>query len=151
MDSRRTITPPMAEELARTVTGLTLPLRINWKSGGTIDCEEYAKRTTNQNSLLHKNFTEIAKFHGDREMIDVKGVCHVDIGVPIRTRDDNQFAWVWDRLTQGMTYEQKCKLCQKEILAVSSGMTTKQLAEYINALQAEYLPRGAMLTQPEDR
>jgi hypothetical protein len=142
------ITPEMGRVLLDTIVGLSLPLRINWLTSG-IKCEEIKSRTTDQNSLLHKNFTEIAAFHGDRTMTEAKGQCHLRWGVPIRMRD-NQWAWIWLRATDGLTFEQKCKVCESGVFAISSGMTTKELKEYIDALQAEYLPLGARLTIPTE-
>lgn len=147
MQERQPITPEMGQKLSEAVVGLTLPISIKW-SKGKIDCEEVKKRTVSQNSLLHKNFDEIAKHFGDRTAAEVKGESHLRWGVPIRLRDE-KWAWLWERATKDLTYEQRKAVCESGVFAISSGMTTKQLKEYIDGLHGEYLPMGVRLSIPE--
>lgn len=107
-------------------------------------------RTTNQNSLLHVWFDQIAKHDGDKTAKDVKGECHHKWALNIRLRDD-QFAWVWARTGALLPYEKQCSLLASETLGISSRMTTKELKEYLDEIERHYRPRGVPLVNPEDR
>jgi hypothetical protein len=95
-------------------------------------------------------FGEIAAHFGDRTSMDVKGTCHREYGLTIRLRNE-QFAWVWKQTGERLTYEQQCKLLGSGVLGVSSGMTTKELSEYLDAMGRDYRAQGVVLTQPEER
>lgn len=105
-------------------------------------------RTLSQNALLHMWFGEIAKQRGDSTMIEVKGQCHRKYGLAIRLRDD-QFAFVWKRVSLGMSYEQECKLLASGILRVTSDMNAKEFAEYMDPMAHDYRAEGFRLTDPE--
>ncbi len=149
MQARPVITAEMGQALSDAVVGMTLPISIRW-SKDNLDCHEVKKRTIPQNSLLHKNFKEIAEHFGDRTTTEVKGESHLRWGVPIRLRNE-QWAWLWERATKGLSYEQLKAVCESGSFAISSGMDTRELKEYIDALQGEYLPMGVRLSVPEDR
>lgn len=116
----------------------------------TIEVRKGGPRSLNQNALLHKWFGQIAEHYGDRTALDVKGQCHLEMGVPIRMRNQ-QFAWIWERATAGMTYEKKTRLCASEILAISSGMTTRELREYLDQIEQLYRPLGVPLVIPREK
>lgn len=107
-------------------------------------------RTLSQNALLHMWFGEIAKWHGDRTLYDVKGQCHHRWALDVRLQDE-KFAWIWERTGAGLSYEKQCSLLAAEVLSVSSGMTTKELSEYMNEIEQHYRPLGVPLTIPEER
>ena len=140
MPSRAVITQAQAKTLADYIVGLPVPFTLTWKDG--------ASRTLSQNALLHKWYGEIAKREHDSADA-VKGRCHIQYGLPIKMRDA-QWAWVWNQAPPNLNYEQKCKLMASGVLTVSSGMTTTELTEYMNAMQRDYLARGVNLTIPED-
>ena len=104
------------------------------------------KRTLSQNALLHVWFGEIAKHLGDRSAQDVKGECHRDIGLTIRLRDE-QFGWVWNQTGRKMNAEQQAKLLASGCLNLSSGMSVKELREYMDEIERVY--SGVNLTRPE--
>ena len=140
METRTVITSEEAKKLAEVVTGISLPFTLTWTEG--------AIRTPLQNSLIHKWFGEIARQQDD-SAADVKGRCHVAYGVPIRLRDP---VWgrVWEVMFAPLSYEQQCFLFAKGILSMTRDMTTRQLTEYMDAMQRDYLAQGVRLTIPED-
>lgn len=129
----------------------SFPFRVQVLSGDD--------RTGAQNRTLHKWFGEIAKQTGD-SAAGVKGQCHHLYGVPIRSRDA-QWRFMWDAVRakiEGMTlpegrtgYEVECAALASGNLKVSSGMTTKELSEYMDAMARDYREQGVILTDPEAR
>lgn len=105
-------------------------------------------RTLSQNALFHLYFSQISAQRGDVSADQVKGEMHRRIGLPIRLKDE-RFAWIWDRTGADMPYEKQCSFLASGILNVSSGMSTKQLNEYIDALVDYASQRGWALTVPE--
>lgn len=106
------------------------------------------KRTPNQNRTLHMWFGEIAQQRDDWDASEVKGFCHRQWGLPIKLRDE-QFAWVWSQSGQRLGYERQCALLASGVLNVSSSMTTKELKEYMDAMQRHFLGEGVRLTNPD--
>lgn len=106
------------------------------------------QRTTNQNAQLHAWYGEIAKFQGDTAA-DVKGECHDKWALPIRLRNE-QFSWLWNQTGAKLTYEQRCKLLASGHFAISSAMTTKELAEYSDAIERHYAAQGLVLQRGKD-
>ena len=105
-------------------------------------------RTLNQNALLHVWFGEIAHWHGDRDAKQVKGEMHHAYALDIRLRDP-QFNWIWKHSGARLNYEQQCGLLASETLNVSSAMTTKELTEYMSAIERHYAQLGLALKVPE--
>ena len=106
------------------------------------------KRSLSQNALLHMWFGEIAKHFGDRSAQDVKGECHRDLGLSIRLRDE-QFAWVWQKTGARLDREKQAALLASECLNLSSGMSVKDLREYMDEIERHYRAQGVPLTHPE--
>ena len=140
MKTIRVLSEQEAQRVASMITGLPLPFTITIGAGDT--------RTLSQNALIHKWFGQIAAHYGDMTAMQVKGECHVAYGVPIRRRDP-VWSRVWERMFDGLTYEQQCFLFERGILAMTREMTVKQLTEYMDAMQAHYRAEGVPLTDPE--
>ena len=121
-----------------------MPITVSWVQG--------EDRTTQQNALLHMWFGQIAKHYGDRTMLDVKGVCHVKYGVPIRMREA-VFAFVYKRALGDLSYEKQCDFFaqEKPPIHISSEMKLPELSEYMTAMAADYRAEGVYLTDPELR
>lgn len=105
-------------------------------------------RTTNQNAQLHTWYGKIAKFQGDTAA-DVRGECHHKWALAIRLRNE-QFAWLWSQTGAKRTYEQQCKILASSHFAISSAMTTKELAEYMDAIERHYAAQGLVLQRGKD-
>ena len=142
MKPYRAITPEHAKRLADMLVGLPLPFSLTIGDGDA--------RTLSQNALLHKWFGEVARHFGDRGADLVKGECHHRYGLPIKRRNE-QFAWVWKQTGEKLTYDQQCKYLASGTLNISSGMTVKELTEYMDAMKIDYAEQGVFLTDPELR
>jgi hypothetical protein len=140
MKTIRVLSEQEAQRVASMITGLPLPFTITIGDGD--------KRSLSQNALIHKWFGQIAAHYGDMTAMQVKGECHVAYGVPIRRRDP-VWSRVWERMFDGLTYEQQCFLFERGILAMTREMTVKQLTEYMDAMQAHYRAEGVALMDPE--
>lgn len=142
MTKRHCMTKEDAEKVAGYLVGLPLPFSVSIGEG--------EKRTLSQNALLHKWFGEIAAQRGDVDAHHVKGECHRKWGLTIRLRDE-AFAYVWKRTGAGLTFEQQRNFLASGVLNVSSAMTTKELTEYMDAMERDYRSRGFRLTDPDLR
>ena len=142
MNTRRVMTEQGARTLVEFLTDLPLPYTVTIGDG--------AKRTIQQNALLHQWYGQIAKHLGDRTAMQIKGECHVAYGVPIRLRCP-VFCRVWERMFFGLSHEQQCFLFERGILAMTREMTTKELTEYMDAMSLHYRSQGVVLTDPEAR
>lgn len=107
-----------------------------------------AKRSLDQNALLHVLFSEIAKQRDDMTLLDIKGECHRKFGLPIKLQDP-QFAWVWEQTGAKLPYEKQCKYLASGVLNVSSRMTKPQLTQYIDEMVRDYREAGFTVTLPE--
>lgn len=142
MTTRHAITPDEAKGIATWVEGLELPF--------TLTVTEGKVRSLNANALFHKWLAVIAHFKGDRTPTDVKGEMHRKHGLSIRLRNP-QFAWVWDKTGAHLPYEKQCSVLASGVFSISSGMTTKELKEYMDAIEQDCAEQGISLPQPEDR
>ena len=140
MNTHTVINAAQAQTLADYVTGLPLPFTLTWREG--------ARRSLDQNALLHKWYGEIAKQAGDLKANEVKAQCHVAFGVPIRRRD-TAFNWVWEQSAGKLPYEKQLTLFERGVLAMTREMTKAELSEYMDTMSRHYRARGFRLTDPE--
>lgn len=108
------------------------------------------KRTDAQNKTLHKWFGEIAAHRGDVTMLDVKAECNLQYGRPIKVRDDPEWDAVFGYLFDRLNYEKKLFAIRKLDVPFTRNMNTKQLSEYMDQMQRDYLSQGVKLTIPEE-
>ena len=141
MTFRTITTAEQAKKLADALTGLSVPYTVTVREGKV--------RSLDQNALLHKWFGEIAK-QGDMSASEVKGCCHHEYGLPIRLRDP-QFAWLWNNSAAKLPYEKRCAVLASGQFQISSRMNTKELSEYMDAMDRTYTGLGVHFTKPEDR
>ena len=134
------MTPDETAHLAERLGRIPLPFTVTVGPAGV--------RTLSQNALLHKWFGEVAKQRGDVDMIDVKGECHHQWGLPIKRRCP-QFAWIWKQTGAKLPYEKQCKLLASGNLNVSSSMNKPELSEYMDAMSRDHRQRGFRLTDPD--
>jgi len=142
MKPYRAVTKEHAERLAQMLVGLPLPFSMTIGDGDA--------RSLSQNALIHKWFGEVARHFGDMTATQIKGQCHHRYGLPIKRRNE-QFAWVWKQTGEKLTYDQQCKYLASGTLNISSGMTVKELTEYMDAMKIDYAEQGVFLTDPELR
>ena len=77
-----------------------------------------------------------------------RATCKLHYGIPILRRDDAEFNVFYKQALINLTYEQK--LQAMEYLPVTSLMSVKQFAEYLNTVDQESATKGHILPHPED-
>jgi len=142
MKPYRAVTKDHAERLASMLVGLPLPFSLTIGDGDA--------RSLSQNALIHKWFGEVSRHFGDMTAVQIKGQCHHKHGLVIKRRNE-QFAWVWKQTGEKLNYEQQCRYLASGTLNISSGMTVKELTEYMDAMKIDYAEQGVFLTDPELR
>ena len=106
-------------------------------------------RSSQQNRLIHKWFTEIAKQRGDVTKEDVKAESNIKYGLPILRRDNPVSQWVIEKAIDPLPYEKKLAFIKSGAVAITSQMTVPQLQEYMDAMAHDYRAEGFTLTDPE--
>ena len=106
-------------------------------------------RTTEQNALIHKWFSEIATQKGDETMMDIKAHCNLTYGRPIKIRDDPEWSVVFGYLFDRLNYEKKIKAIRIIDVPFTRSMNVSQLSEYMDAMSRDYRAEGFVLTEPE--
>jgi hypothetical protein len=105
-------------------------------------------RSANQNRLQYKWFLE-AQQQGDMKSSEVRAYCKLHLGVPILRRDSSEYREKYDRLIKPMNYEQKLELMVEPFeFPVTSAMSVKQHAEYLDAVCVHLTGKGIKLTDP---
>ena len=107
-------------------------------------------RRDKQNKLAQRWFTDIARHFGDVTHEDVRADCKLRFGVPIMRRDSEPFKASYDPIMKHQTYEAKMTAIKAWDLPVTRLMGVKQMTEFMDAVQREYLPQGVRLTDPEE-
>lgn len=102
-----------------------------------------------QNKLAQRWFTDIARHFGDVTHEDVRADCKLRFGVPIMRRDSEPFRASYDPIMKHQTYEAKVEAIKAWDLPVTRLMGVKQMTEFMDAVQREFLPQGVRLTDPE--
>lgn len=100
-------------------------------------------RTLAQNAGTHVLYEVIAAALPEDDALGWKCYCKLHHGVPILRVEDDQFRETYDSTIKGLPYEKKLALMR--YLPVTSLMDKKQINKYIEALQADFEPRGVIL------
>jgi hypothetical protein len=130
--------------LLRFIEAQELPFSVNLSQG--------KRRSLEQNKLQRMWMSEIAEQLGDRTPEDVRGECKLTFGVPILRAENEKFRAEYDRLIRPMPYESKVALMKEPIdFPVTRLMTSKQKAQYLDAIVQHYSGIGVALTVPEGR
>lgn len=99
--------------------------------------EEYNRtRTEEQNAISHAWYAQLAKELRDDTALGHKCFCKLHFGVPILRAEDEEFRKVYDTVIKQLSYEKKLEVMK--ILPVTSIMKTKQLSQYLEAMQAHF-------------
>lgn len=126
--------------LARFLASNPLPVTVSVTKG--------AKRSTQQNRTAAMWYGQIGQECGDTQGA-VKAQCKLRFGVPILERDNPAWVENWRDIYTPLPYTAKLRLF--EYLPVTSVFTTKQMSEYMDAVQREYRSQGIDLIDPEAR
>ena len=107
-------------------------------------------RSSAQNRLIHKNFTEIANHYGDRTAHEVKADCNLTYGRPILDRDDEEWKAAFGYIFDNLNHAAKLKAIRVLDIPFTRRMTTRQLSEYTDQMHRDYGEQGVRLTRPEE-
>ena len=111
------------------------------------DAEE--TRTGQQNRLVHRWFADIARALGDQSEADVKVDCNLQYGRPILARDDEEWSAAFGYIFDALSLPAKRKAMRVLDIPFTRRMSVKQLTEYMDQMQRDYLQQGVHLTDPD--
>ncbi|WP_212525885.1 hypothetical protein [Actibacterium sp. MT2.3-13A] len=133
--------PGHVDALAVLLRGRKMPLTVSWVQG--------ASRSSAQNRLAQRWFTDIATQLGDQTHEDVRAECKLTIGVPILRTENEAFRVSYDRTMKGLPYEEKLEAIKAFDLPVTRLMTVKQMTAFMDEMQRKWTRQGIRLTDPE--
>jgi len=133
--------PIHVEALANMLRGRKLPITVTWTQG--------APRSTAQNSLAQRWFTDIATQLGDQTHEDVRAECKLRFGVPILRAENEAFRISYDRVIKALPYEQKLEAIKAFDMPVTRLMSVKQMTAFMDEMQKHWTAQGVRLTDPE--
>ena len=133
--------PIHVESLANLLRGRKLPITVTWTQD--------APRSTAQNRLAQRWFTDIATQLGDQTHEDVRADCKLRFGVPILRAENEAFRLSYDRVIKDLPYEHKLDAIKAFDLPVTRLMTAKQMTAFMDEMQQNWTAQGVRLTDPE--
>lgn len=116
----------------------------------TVDIADGRDRSSEQNRLAQKWFTEIAEQTGEGRD-DVRARCKLEIGVPIMREASDKFRATYDRLIRPLDYADKLALIRDTDMPVTRLMNVGQMTEFMDAVFQRHAEFGIVLTVPEDK
>lgn len=105
--------------------------------------EIQSMRSKLQNDITHVWYKQLAHDLPEYKTLGWKAYCKLHFGVPILRAEDSQFREFYDKAIKRLDYEQK--IGAMHYVPVTSIMTTKQLSQYVEAMQNHFLERGVVL------
>jgi hypothetical protein len=126
--------------LARFIKSQPLPFTIVIKDG--------RMRSVNQNHLQWLWAAQASEQRQDISFTSVQSEWKLLYGVPILCAGDEEFAAMWQIAEAKLSHEEKLKLMQ--YIPVTSIMSMKQLAQYLDEVYRANVEVGIELTDPED-
>jgi hypothetical protein len=133
--------PIHVEALANMLRERKLPITVTWTQG--------APRSTAQNRLAQRWFTDIATQLGDQTHEDVRAECKLHFGVPILRAENEVFRLSYDRVIKALPYEEKLAAIKAFDLPVTRLMNVKQMTAFMDEMQRHWSGHGVRLTDPE--
>ena len=116
----------------------------------TIDVTDGRDRSSEQNRLSHKWYTEIAEQTGEA-VEDVRARCKLEIGVPIMREASDKFRATYDRLIRPLDYADKLALIRDTDMPVTRLMNVGDMSQYMDTVFQRHVEFGIALTVPPDR
>jgi hypothetical protein len=116
----------------------------------TVQIEDGRDRSSEQNRLSHKWYSEIAAQSGE-SVEDVRARCKLEIGVPILREDVETFRSTYDRLIRPLDYGDKLALVRDTDMPVTRLMNVSQMSRYMDLVFQRHSEFGIELTVPPDR
>lgn len=127
------------DRLIRLISRQRLPFRCSIVDGRA--------RSYDQNKLMWQWAAEIAAHENDQTPREVQHELKLRFGVPLLVLEDARFALVWAGVERTHNYTQRLALM--EYFDVTSKLSVKGFAEFLNQIEREYA--HVELTIPEDR
>lgn len=115
----------------------------------TVTITQGANRSSIQNRLAQRWFTDISRQLGDQTHEEVRAYCKLHFGVPLLRAENEAFRQSYDRALKGLTYEEKLAAVQSFDLPVTRLMTVKQMTAFMDDMQRHWSGQGIRLTDPE--
>lgn len=118
----------------------------------SIDITKGRRRTVEQNRLQRLWINEAAEQLGDRSAEELRGYCKLHHGVPILRSENEDFREAYDAVIRPLPYEDKIRAMMVPLdMPVTRLMSTDQKTRYLEAISADFLEQGVVLTDPERR
>lgn len=132
--------PLHVDALAALLKGRKLPLTVTWAQG--------ASRSSAQNRLAQRWFTDISMQMGDQTHDEVRATCKLRFGVPILRAENEAFRVSYDRTMKALPYEAKVAAIMAFDLPVTRLMTVPQMTQFMDEMQRFWSGQGVRLTDP---
>ncbi len=116
----------------------------------TVDVTDGRDRSSEQNRLSHKWYTEIHDQTGEA-VEDVRARCKLEIGIPIMREASDKFKSTYDRLIRPLDYDDKLAIIRDTDMPVTRLMNVTQMTEYMDLVFQRHAEFGIVLTVPPDR
>ena len=141
MTTRAIRTEQDKNDVIRLLQARELPFTVNVVKG--------APRSIEQNQLQRMWLTE-AQEQGDQTAEEYRAYCKLHIGVPILRNENEIFRQQYENTIRPLPYEAKLAVMKVPIdLPVTRIMTTKQKAQYLDAIYQHFRGLGMQLTEPK--
>ena len=125
----------------RFLQGRELPFTVNVTKG--------APRSIEQNQLQRMWLNE-AQEQGDQTAEEYRAYCKLHLGVPILRNENEIFRQQYENTIRPLPYEAKLEVMKVPIdLPVTRIMTSKQKAQYLDAMYQHFMGLGFQLTEPK--
>lgn len=115
----------------------------------TVTITQGANRSSVQNRLAQRWFTDVSNQLGDQTHEEVRAYCKLHFGVPILRAENEAFRQSYDATMKNMPYEDKLAAVKAFELPVTRLMTVKQMTSFMDAMQRHWSGMGFRLTDPE--
>ncbi len=117
----------------------------------TVQISEGADRSRAQNRLAFKWYKEISEQSGDTPD-EIRAQCKLTLGVPIMRHECEDFRKLYDEMVRPLPLAHKLALMLEPFdLAVTRGMTTKQMGQFLDAMWKRFaVEMGMKLTEPDN-
>ena len=113
-----------------------------------VSSKDAKDRSLEQNACFHAFMQEVSAWFGDRTPLEAKTEAKAYCGIPILLAEDDEFREAYNRSVAKIT-DPEDRMAAIELLPVTSRMTTKQMSQFLERVQAFYGKAGCMLEFPE--